>query len=358
MAFSTSLNERLACAVPILQAPMAGSDTPELVAAVCDAGGFGFIGAAYMQPAQIAGVCRAVRQRTRKPYGLNLFAPMHVDRPVDVASAEARIAPYFGELGLPPPVVPDSPHPDFDAQLAAALESDISAFSYTFGQIPEAAVEALKARGIFVLGTATTVNEAASLAQDGVEAVIAQGAEAGGHRGTFAAPFEAAMVGTMALVPQIVDAVGVPVIASGGIMDGRGIAAALALGASGVQLGTVFLACDEAGVPEAYKRALLAATETDTIITAAFSGRPARGIGNRFMREMGGETAAILPFPWQNALTRPLRVAAAKAQREEFLSLWAGQGLRMARCQPAKELMRRLIDECDATLAHLSNSAR
>ncbi|MDR3386253.1 MAG: nitronate monooxygenase [Rudaea sp.] len=360
MAFSTALNARLKCATPILQAPMAGGgDTPDLVAAVCAAGGFGFVGAAYLQPAQIAEVCRAVRQRTRGPYGINLFAHMPAPRPDDVAAALACVTPYFDELGLPPPSVPDQPHPDFGAQLEAVSQSDASAFSFTFGQMPAAAMQSLKARGIFVLGTATTVDEAIALAHDGVDAVIAQGAEAGGHRGTFAASFDAAMVGTMALVPQVVDAIRVPVVASGGIMDGRGIAAALALGASGVQLGTAFLTCDEAGVPEAYKRTILAASETDTIITRAFSGRPARGIGNRFMEEVGAAAAdAILPFPWQNALTRPLRRAAATAQRAEFLSLWAGQGMRLARRQSTAELMRHLIDDCDAALRHLSRHVR
>jgi nitronate monooxygenase len=167
------------------------------------------------------------------------------------------------------------------------------------------------------------------------------------------------MVGTVALVPQIVDAVDVPVLASGGIMDGRGIAAAFALGASGVQLGTAFLTCDEAGVAETYKLAVLAADETATTITQAFSGRPARGIGNRFLLEMGAAAAdAVLPFPWQNALTRPLRTAAAKAQRAEFLSLWAGQGLRLAQRQSTADLMRRLIEDCNATLARLGNDLR
>jgi nitronate monooxygenase len=161
------------------------------------------------------------------------------------------------------------------------------------------------------------------------------------------------MIGTIALVPQIADAVRVPVIASGGIMDGRGIAAALALGAAAVQLGTAFLASDEAGVPEAYKRAILAARESDTRITRAFSGRAARGIVNRFMTEIGSDEGAILPFPLQNALTRPLRAAAAKAGRAEFLSLWAGQGVRLARREPAAALVRRLADETEAVLKRL-----
>jgi nitronate monooxygenase len=182
-----------------------------------------------------------------------------------------------------------------------------------------------------------------------VDAVVVQGAEAGGHRATFATGFEEGMIGTIALVPQVADAIHIPVVASGGIMDGRGIAAALALGAAAVQMGTAFLTCEEAGVPPAYKDAILAAREDGTRITRAFSGRPARGIVNRFMREVeaGG---AMLPFPLQNALTRPLRTAAARQNRAEFLSLWAGQGVRLARRQKAADLVARLAAETTAAV--------
>jgi nitronate monooxygenase len=203
---------------------------------------------------------------------------------------------------------------------------------------------------MFLMGTATTVEEAVVLERAGVDAVVTQGSEAGGHRGTFVGEFEAAMVGTLALVPQVVDAVGVPVVASGGVMDGRGVAATLVLGAAGAQLGTAFLTCEEAGVPAVYKEAILAAREDATRVTRAFSGRPARGIANRFMTEVD-RVGAVLPFPLQNALTRPLRTAAAKQNRAEFLSLWAGQGLRLARRQKAGELVARLAAEAQAALA-------
>ena len=208
---------------------------------------------------------------------------------------------------------------------------------------------------MMVLGTATTVAEAVALQRGGVDAVVAQGSEAGGHRGSFVAGFEVGMVGTMALVPQIVDAVTVPVVASGGIMDGRGIAAALALGASAVQLGTAFLTCDEAGIPDTYKTAITSAGEDETRLTRAFSGRPARGIVNRFMTEVESraEADAVLPFPLQNALTRPLRAAAAKAGRADMLSLWAGQGTRLARRQSAGALVAKLAEETAAAAARL-----
>jgi nitronate monooxygenase len=266
------------------------------------------------------------------------------------------LAPFYAELGLPPPTHPALSGDPVCGQLAAALESGASVFSFTLGMLPTSAIETIKARGMFLIGTATTVEEAVQLEKAGVDAVVAQGSEAGAHRGTFAVDFDAAMIGTMALVPQVVDAVTVPLIASGGIMDGRGVAAALALGASAVQMGTAFLTCDEAGIPEVHKQAILAAREHQTRLTRAFSGRPARGIVNRFMTEVDRADApeAILPFPLQDALTRPLRNAAAKQGRVEFLSLWAGQGVRLARRQSAATLIAQLATETEAVVRRLA----
>ena len=354
MALETELTRRLGLRLPIIQAPLAGGgDTPDLVAAVAEAGGLGFIGAAYLAPAQIAALARAVRERTIRPFGINLFAPLPAPAlPDDPAPALAALAPYHAELGLPPPTLPARAAENFSEQLAAALDSGASVFSVALGILPSDAIAAVKSRGMFLIGTATTPAEAVAQQKAGVDAIVAQGSEAGGHRATFSAAFEVGMIGTMALVPQAVDAVRVPVIASGGIMDGRGIAAALALGAAAVQMGTAFLTCTEAGVPEAYKAAILAAEPDETQITRAFSGRPARGIVNRFMREMEG--CEPLPFPLQNALTRPLRAAAAKAGRAEFLSLWAGQGLGMAKRQTAAELVARLAEESEAAARRLA----
>ncbi len=349
-----TLTQMLDCEHPIIQAPMAGGgDTPELVAAVCNAGGTGFIGAAYLTPAQIADSTRAVRALTTRRFGINLFAPLPAPSVQDLDAAVAHLAPYHAELGLPPPAAPQLPADHFDAQLAAVLESGASAISFTFGLLPAAAVAAIKARRLPLIGTATTVAEAIALEQSGVDAIVAQGSEAGGHRGTFLGDFADAQIGTLALVPQIVDAVSVPVIASGGIMDGRGIAAALALGAAAVQLGTAFLTCSEAGVAEVYKDAILHSAETATRITRAFSGRPARGIVNRFMTGIDANADAIAPFPLQNILTRPMRSAAAEQGRAQFLSLWAGQGLRMARRQSAAELIERLREETHRAISSL-----
>ena len=361
MVCQTVLMQRLRLTHPIIQAPMAGgATTVGLVAAVCEAGALGFIGAAYLTPPQIIEVSRELRARTSRPFGINLFAPLPApDEPRDPGPALERLAPFHAELGLPPPTVPALAGNPFSDQLAAALESGASVFSFTFGILPASAIEAIKARGMFLIGTATTVEEARQLEAAGVDAVVAQGSEAGAHRGTFAADFAAAMVGTMALVPQVADAITAPVIASGGIMDGRGIAAALALGASAAQMGTAFLTCDEAGVPEAHKEAILKAREHETRLTRAFSGRPARGIVNRFMTEVDRADApeAILPYPLQNALTRPVRNAAAKQGRGEYLSLWAGQGVRLARRQAAADLIARLAEETEAVVRRLAASA-
>jgi len=360
MPFHTTLTQRLGLDHPIIQAPLAGGgDTPALVAAVCEARALGFIGAAYLTPPHIHEASRAVRARSPRPFGINLFAPLPMPEVApEPGPALARVAPFYAELGLPPPVLPTAAGYAFDEQLAAALDSGAAVFSFTFGLLPASAVTAIKGRGMFLIGTATTVAEAVALEQAGVDAIVTQGSEAGGHRGTFAAPFDMGMVGTLALVPQVVDAVTVPVIASGGIMDGRGIAAALALGASAVQMGTAFLTCDEAGVPDAYKEAILRTCEHETRLTRAFSGRPARGIINRFMTEVdrADATEAILPFPLQNALTRPLRNAAAQQGRADYLSLWAGQGMRLARRQPAAALIARLAHETESVVHRLARS--
>ena len=298
-----------------------------------------------------------MRARTARPYRIDLFAPLPLPpTPTDPGPALDRIAPFCAELGLPAPSLPAPPPDDFDARLKAALDSGASVFSFTFGLLPPEAIAAIKTRGMIVMGTATTVAEALALEKAGCDAVVAQGSEAGGHRGTFAGSFEASLVGTIALVPQVADAVRVPVIASGGITDGRGLAAALALGAEAAQIGTAFLAAEETGTSPAYKAAILAAREDQTRVTRAFSGRPARGIVNRFMEaiEPEGEPSAALPFPFQNVATRPLRTEASKRDRAEYLSLWAGQGVRLARQERAGAIVARLAAEAEAVVARLS----
>ncbi len=330
---------------PIIQAPMAGGiTTPELVAAVSNAGALGSLGAAYLTPSEIEQAVARVRALTSRPFNVNLFAIDFEALAVDSTPALAFIAPFHEELGLPPPRLPQKPAEDFQAQMRAVLEAEVPIFSFTMGVPSRDLIAAFKARGTKVVGTATTVREAVVLSEAGVDAVTAQGSEAGAHRGTFLGSFEEAMISTLALVPQIRRAVSVPVIAAGGIMNGAGIRAVLTLGASAAMLGTAFLVCPEAGTAACYKAAVLAASG-ETAVTRAFSGRPARGIRNRFMVAAESTPGAVLPFPWQNAATKPLRAAAAKAGRADLLSLWAGQGAPLARAMPAAELVRTLVKE-------------
>jgi nitronate monooxygenase len=335
---------------PIIQAPMAGGPaTPELAAAVSNAGGLGSLGAAYLTPVEISDAILRTRELTRKPFNVNLFAGGYdAAASADPTRMLNLLAKIHEELGLPPPALPVlSPDP-FPAQLEAVLEARPAVFSFTFGIPPVGALRRLAKRDIATIGTATTAQEARLLEEAGVGAIVAQGAEAGAHRGTFAGPFEASMVPTLRLVEEIVNTVAAPVIASGGLMDGRDIAAAMARGASAAQLGTAFLPCPESGASEAYKRAILASVADTTVVTRAFSGRPARGLANAFVARLRGEEDAILPYPLQNALTRPMRSAATKSGNAGFLSLWAGTGAARARALPAGELIRRLVEEIRA----------
>jgi nitronate monooxygenase len=332
---------------PVIQAPMAGGpSTPELVAAVSNAGGLGSLGSAYSTPEQITADIEKVRSLTEKPFNVNLFAGGYAPAsPVDAAPMLALLAEIHEALHLPPPTLPAWPVNPFADQLQAILEARPAVFSFTLG-IPEPhAMARLKAARIAIFGTATTVEEGKMLEASGVTAIVAQGAEAGSHRGTFAGSFENAMVPTLELVRSLRAAVSTPIIASGGLMDGRDIAQALARGASAVQLGTAFLTCPEAGTPEAYRRAVLAAREDSTVITRAFSGRPARALLNTFISKLEGKEKVILPFPLQNALTRPMRTAAAKLGESGYLSLFVGQGVTRARALPAAELVSRLVAE-------------
>lgn len=343
--------ERLGVEHPLIQAPMAGGLTPpELVAAVAEAGGLGSLGAAYVSPEDIVQQARAVRARTSRPYAINLFAPVPAVAPEDPGRALAVLERFHAALGLPPPQVPAVVMPDFAKQVEAVLEAAPTVFSFTFGIPPAPVLEALRSRGILIVGTATNVREGLALEAAGVDAVVAQGSEAGGHRGSFGGSFEGGMVGTMALVPQLVDAVRVPVIASGGIMDGRGIAAARMLGAVGVQLGTAFLRCQESSAAAAHKALLRDARDESSRITRAFSGRPARAIPNELTTTLE-EAGVILPFPQQHGATRALRAAASKQNDTRFMALWAGQGVGLSREGPAAALVRTLVAETEAALA-------
>lgn len=339
--------DRLGIEHPIFLAPLGGGPgTPELAAAVSEAGGLGSLGAAYLTAEQTREAIRKVRALTRKPFQVNLFCGgRESTTDFDAGPMLALLSEIHQKLGLPAPALPAMPADPFPAQLEVVLEERPAAFSFTFGIPDSAALRRVKERGIPVLGTATTVEEGRLLEQAGVDAIVAQGAEAGAHRGTFSGPFEDSFVPTAELVRGIVRQTALPVIASGGIMDGRDIAAALLDGAAAVQLGTAFLCCPECAAAEAYKRAVLAAKRDTTVVTRAFSGRPARGLTNTFIERLKGHEEMILPYPLQNALTRPMRTAAGQRGDAGYLSLWAGQGVPRARSMPAGELVRRLVEE-------------
>lgn len=348
----TAFIARVGVQHPLVLAPMAGGpSTPALCAAVSEAGGLGSHAGAYVAPGKLREEIRAIRRATKRPFAVNLFADEGVtadDR--TWRAAQEATARYRAELGLPPAGPPAAGDSLRDA-FPVLLEERVPVFSFTFGIPPREMLDACGKAGITTMGTATTVAEARALEEAGVDLICAQGAEAGGHRGTFDRDAEPALIGTLALVPQIVDAVRAPVIAAGGIMDGRGFAAALALGASAVSLGTAFLRCPEAGTSVPYRRALREARDDGTVITRAFSGRAARGLANRFTREMAG--APLAPFPVQNALTREIRAAAVKAGDSGLLSLWAGQGAPLLREMPAGELVGQILREVDAVVARL-----
>jgi len=347
-----ALTERLGIRYPIIQAPMAGASTPAMAAAVTRAGGMGSLGVALQSPDATRADCEAIRAATNGAYNINFF--VHKD-PAPAgekgAAMRARLKPYYDELGLGEvPAAEISSEPFNEDHLAVVLDAIPPVVSFHFGLPRPDLLKAVKDAGIYTISSATTVAEAKALEAGGIDAVVAQGFEAGGHRGTFDTPYEDGWIGTMALVPQIVDAVSVPVIAAGGIADGRGIAAALALGAQAAQVGTAFLPCPESMIPDVHRKALAEASGDQTRLTSAFSGRPARGLENRYMRETGGQEDSFPDFPILNTLTGPLRKGSAAAASPDFVSLWAGQAAGIHRVLPAGDLLEALAAETEKVL--------
>jgi nitronate monooxygenase len=341
---------------PIIQAPMASATNPVVVAAVSNAGGLGSFGAAGSSPARLQETVTAIREGTGRPFNINLFAAYTEEFDRDVRPGPrlaAKLAEYHAEFGLGDVPVPGAMFGPFDAQLDVLVDQKIPIISFHFGADPVAVGKAHSC-GAKVLSSATTVAEAIALEQAGVDAVIAQGSEAGGHRGTFAIDYEKALIGTMALVPQVVDAVKVPVIAAGGVMDARGIVACLALGASAVQMGTAFLGCPETSVLDGWRASLRHAAAEDTKVTKALSGRPARGIRNRYIEEVEALNETLLPYPAQYSVSRELRKSATERDDTGFMSMWAGQGVGLIRDQPVAELMRDLINGSQELIARLA----
>lgn len=349
----TSICDLLNIQHPIVQAGMAGTATAKLAAAVSAAGALGTLGAAYMKPDEMRKNIRAIKEYTDKPFAANLFCVDMEDHWEGVEQAQKVLNRFRTELGIEEAENYSTANM-FDDQFQVLLDENVPVISTAFGVLPEDKLSLAKEKGAIIITMATTVDEAVQAERSGADLIVAQGSDAGGHRGTFDIsrhPY-GANIGTFSLVPQIADNVSVPVIAAGGIMDGRGLVAALALGASGIQLGTVFLPSDESAAHPVYKQQLLESTEESTVITKSFSGRPARGIKNKFIREFEG-SAEPVAFPSQNTLTSDIRKAAAKQDNPEYMSLWAGQGTRLLRSRKesrASDIVAAIMEEAKEIL--------
>jgi nitronate monooxygenase len=340
-----SLRDLFGIELPIIQAPMAGVQGSALAVAVSNAGGLGSLPGAMLDADGLRRELSAIRARTDKPFNVNFFchAPPAPD-PAREAAWRAALLPYYRELGVEPTAAPAGPsRAPFDADVAEVLaEFEPPVVSFHFGLPSDALLERVRRWGPRILSSATTVEEARWLEARGVDAVIAQGMEAGGHRGMFLTGDVGSQVGTMALVPQVAAAVRVPVIAAGGIADARGVAAALALGAAGVQVGTAYLLCPECTTSPPHRAALRSEAARETAVTNVFTGRPARGIVNRAMRELGPMSTLAPPFPLAAAAMAPLRARAESLGSGDFSPLWAGQNTTGCREVPAGLLTRTL----------------
>jgi nitronate monooxygenase len=343
--------------LPIVLAPMAGAMDADLVIAVAQSGALGSLPCALLPVEKAREQINIIRQRVSAPVNMNFFCHQPVD--ADAGSEEQwkeRLAAYYKEHGVDPAAPVNVPNrAPFDAamcELVEELKPEI--VSFHFGLPDKSLLARVKAAGCIVMSSATIVREAVWLEQNGADVIIAQGAEAGGHRGMFLTDSIAEQPGTFALVPQVVDAVKVPVIAAGGIADGRGIAAAFALGAAGVQIGSAYLRCPESRVIAPARKMLAQAMDDSTVITNVMTGRPARGVANRVMREVGPMAPEAPAFPHSATALGPLKQAAEKLGKVDFTNIWAGQAVRLGRDMPAAELTRALAG---AALARMSKLA-
>jgi nitronate monooxygenase len=342
---------------PIIQAPMGLHTGPDMPVAVCKAGGLGSFPCARLTPAQLRDVVAKIRAQTTKPLNLNFFIPVTQRDAAVEAAWLRRLANYYTELGVDPPAFPTSSPPPFGREICdVVVELKPEVVSFHVGLPDKALVDRLKAAGCLIFGSATTVAEARWLEEHGVDAVIAQGVEAGGHRGMFLTNELASQLSTLALVPQVADAVKVPIIAAGGIADGRGIAAALALGASAVQMGTAYLHCPEAPISAQLRVALRSAKERITVVSNVVSGRPARVFMNRIVREVGPIATDVPSFPLGGVALAPLSAKAQSQGSDDFSVLYAGQAAALGRELPAGELTLRLATEALERLAALAHA--
>ena len=352
MMIENVLTKRLGVKLPIIQAPMASATTPEMVISAARSGALGSLGAAYMSPAEMVSAIRKIRREVDHPFQVNLFSPI-AKREVTAdafSAASDNLSAIRSDLGLENANEFPNFENNFSEQFEVLIDEKIPIVGFHFGLPESRFVERIKSAGAFVIGCATRSTDAVTLEEAGVDAIIAQGFEAGGHQGTFGSDEPPSMFGLMALVPQVVDAVSVPVIAAGGLMDGRGIAAVLKLGASAAQLGTAFLATPESKAQDVHKSLLVSGDHEGTRITRAFSGRPARGLINTMMDMLDKYPESILPFPYQHALTSRVRAEAALQGKAEYLPMWAGQGAGMVRNQSTEEIILALAEGLEIAL--------
>jgi nitronate monooxygenase len=344
----TRISSSLGIKYPIIQGPLGGLSTQRLTATVSNFGGLGSFGAHGLSPSAIKDVINEIRALTSKPFAINLWVSMEDEGARSSGSEEfarslAPLAEHIQALGgtLPrfQPYVPIK----FEEQVRVLLDAKVPVFSFIYGIPPKEVLDECRAQGILTIGAATTPDEAIVLEQAGVDIIAASGFEAGGHRGSFLLRAEESLTGTFSLVPQVADAVSVPVVAAGGIADARGIVAAFALGAEGVQIGTAFLACEESGASVHHRNALLSGNARRTGLTRGFTGRLARGIQNQLLEELNRPDVKILPYPLQRALVRNLSIAAEKAAMTQLLPLWAGQSANLLRQSDARTLLQTLI---------------
>jgi nitronate monooxygenase len=344
------LTVRLGLQYPIIQGPLGGLSSQQLTAAVSNYGGLGSFGAHGLKPEAIRKVIREIKGLTPRPFVMNLWVSME-DEGALTSTEEAfhrsltPLAKHIESVGGGRPSYRPYERIRFEDQVQVLLDEEISVFSFIYGIPSKQILDDFRRQRIALIGTATTVDEAIALEQAGVDVIAASGFEAGGHRGSFLQPSEDSLTGTMALVPQVVDAVKLPVVAAGGIGDARGIVAAFALGAEGVQMGTAFLACEESGANPLHRMALLSGQAKQTALSSGFTGRLARGIKNRLLDALNQKDVEILPYPLQRALVRHLSVPAEKAGRADLLPLWAGQSANLSRCTDVRALLDTLVKE-------------
>src|SRR6266404_6207940 len=344
------LTAKLGIDYPIIQGPLGGLSSQKLTAAVSNFGGLGSFAAHSLTPRAIKDVIAEIRSLTSKPFAMNLWVSMEDDgaRTSDENAFNKSLAPlaaHIAALGSPRPEYKPYPWIRFEDQARVLLDEKVPVFSFIYGIPPQEILAEFRAKHIVTIGTATTPEEGAALQEAGVDAVVASGFEAGGHRSSFLRAAEDSLTGTLSLVPQIADVVNVPVIAAGGIADARGVIAALALGAEAVQMGTVFLASEESGASLIHREALRGKKAGHTALTKGFTGRLARGIHNRLLQELNQDGTVILPYPLQRSLVRNLAIPAEAAGRSDLLPLWAGQSANLSSCTDVSSFLTALVEE-------------